>query len=134
MRAILLDTRALLWVANGDPVSDEAQAALADAKAGQVAVSPMSAWEIGQLVARKRIVLPMDAMAWFRSALEAGVSLAPLTPETLVASSFLPGAPIRSPPDRIIAATARAQGYRLMTRDAALLSLADEGHLQAIRC
>jgi PIN domain nuclease of toxin-antitoxin system len=134
MRAILLDTRALLWVANGDPVSEEAQAALAEAKAGQVAVSPMSAWEIGQLVARKRIVLPMDAMAWFRSALEAGVALAPLTPETLVASSFLPGAPIRSPPDRIIAATARAQGYRLMTRDLSLLGLAEEGHLQAIPC
>lgn len=134
MRAVLLDTRALLWVANGDPLSDEAQAALAEARAGQVVVSPMSAWEIGQLVARKRIVLPMDALAWFRTALEAGVSLAPLTPETLVASSFLPGAPIRSPPDRIIAATARALGYRLMTRDAGLLGLAHEGHLQAIRC
>lgn len=134
MRAILLDTRALLWIANKDAISPEAEAALAEARQGQVVVSPMSAWEIGQLVARKRIVLPMDAMAWFRVALEAGVALAPMTPETLVASSFLPGAPIRSPPDRIIAATARAHGYRLMTRDPALLALSDEGHLQAIRC
>ena len=134
MRPILLDTRALLWVANADPISDEAEAALAEAKTGQVVVSPMSAWEIGQLVARKRIVLPMDAMAWFRVALESGVTLAPMTPETLVASSFLPGKPIRSPPDRIIAATARAHGYRLMTRDPALLGLAEEGHLQVIAC
>jgi PIN domain nuclease of toxin-antitoxin system len=134
MRPLLLDTRALLWVANGDPVSEEADAALAEARCGQVLVSPMSAWEIGQLVARKRIVLPMDAMAWFRVALESGVTLAPLTPDTLVASSFLPGRPIRSPPDRIIAATARAQGYRLLTRDPALLGLAEEGHLQAIPC
>jgi PIN domain nuclease of toxin-antitoxin system len=134
MRPILLDTRALLWVANHDPISDEAEAALAEAPSGQVVVSPMSAWEIGGLVARKRIVLPMDAMAWFRSALEAGVTLAPMTPETLVASSFLPGAPIRSPPDRIIAATVRSHGYRLMTRDPALLGLAEEGHLQAIPC
>lgn len=134
MRPILLDTRALLWIANKDPISPEAEAALAEARAGDVAVSPMTAWEIGGLVARKRIVLPMDALAWFRTALEAGIVLAPMTPETLVASSFLPGPAIRSPPDRIIAATARSHGYRLMTRDPALLSLADEGHLQVIPC
>lgn len=134
MRPILLDTRALLWVANHDPISEEAEAALAGAKAGEVAVSPMSAWELGQLAAKNRIVLPMDATTWFRTALERGVALAPMTPETLVASSFLPGAPLRSPPDRIIAATARAQGYRLMTRDDALLALAGAGHLQAIPC
>lgn len=134
MRPILLDTRALLWIANKDPIAAEAEAEIAGARPGDLAVSPMTAWEIGQLVARRRIVLPMDALAWFRTALEAGVVLAPLTPETLVASSFLPGAPIRSPPDRIIAATARAHGYRLMTRDPALLGLAREGHLQAIPC
>lgn len=134
MRPILLDTRALLWIANKDPISPEAETALAEARQGDVAVSPMTAWEIGGLVARKRIVLHMDALAWFRTALEAGVVLAPMTPETLVASSFLPGSAIRSPPDRIIAATARSHGYRLMTRDPALLGLAGEGHLQVIPC
>lgn len=134
MRPILLDTRALLSVANHDPISEEAEEALTGAAAGQIAVSPMSAWEIGQLAAKNRIALRMEAAAWFRRALDSGIALAPMTPETLVAASFLPGAPLRNPPDRIIAATARTQGYRLMTRDEALLAMADDGHLQAIRC
>lgn len=134
MRPILLDTKALLWVANQDPISAEAEAALAAARPGDLAVSPMSAWELGQMAAKGRIALAMAAGAWFERALATGIALAPMTPEMLVASSYLPGAPLRSPPDRIIAATARAHGYRLMTRDDALLALADQGHLQVIPC
>jgi PIN domain nuclease of toxin-antitoxin system len=45
---------------------------------------------------------------------------------------FLPGAPLGDPADRIIAATARAYGYRLMTRDGPLLDFGVAGHVRAI--
>jgi PIN domain nuclease of toxin-antitoxin system len=136
MGPILLDTCALLWVFNGDRINSHAEEALLEASAqdGGVLVSPISAWEVGQLVARGRISLPMEPLAWIQTALDGGLKLAPMPPSVLVGSSYLPGAPLRDPADRIIAATARAFGLCLMTRDRPLLTLADEGHLQAIGC
>lgn len=135
-RPILLDTCALLWLANGDSLSAFATAALAEAegRAGGVVVSPISAWEIGQLAARGRILLPRAPLAWFEAALDAGIALAPMPPAVLVESSFLPGTALRDPADRIIAATARAYGYRIVTRDRVILDFAAEGHAQAIAC
>lgn len=136
MRPILLDTCALLWISNRTPISKSAAAMLAEIERepGGLVVSPISAWEIGQLVSRARLAIPMDPLSWFRAALEAGIELAPMPPDVLVAASFLPSPRLRDPADRIIAATARAYGYRLMTRDGPLLDFADEGHVQAIAC
>jgi PIN domain nuclease of toxin-antitoxin system len=100
-----------------------------------VVVSPISAWEIGMLVARGRLNLLMSPLRWFDQVMErSGLSLAALTPDVLVAFSFLPGFPHRDPADRIIAATARKYGYRLITRDRSLLAYAREGHIQALAC
>jgi PIN domain nuclease of toxin-antitoxin system len=136
MRPILLDTCALLWLANGDRLGAIAarELAVAEVEPGGMAVSPITAWEIGQLAARGRLTLPMDPLSWFQTAIEGGISLAAMPPSVLVAASFLPGEPLRDPADRIIAATARAYGYRLMTRDRPLLALGDEGHIQTIAC
>lgn len=135
-RPILLDTCALLWLANGDTMSAAALEAVAEVErqTGGVAVSPISAWEVGQLSAKGRIFLPRHPLAWFEAALASGVSLAPLPPGVLVESSFLPGTALRDPADRIIAATARAFGYRILTRDRLILDFAAEGHAQAIAC
>ena len=136
VRPILLDTCALLWLANGDPMSPGSMEAVAEVERqkGGIVVSPISAWEVGQLSARGRIVLPRHPLAWFEAALDAGLSLAPMSPGVLVESSFLPGELLRDPADRIIVATARALGYRIMTRDQAILAFAAEGHAQAIAC
>ena len=136
VRPILLDTCALLWLANGDPMSPGSMEAVAEVERqkGGIVVSPISAWEVGQLSARGRIVLPRHPLAWFEAALDAGLSLAPMSPGVLVESSFLPGELLRDPADRIIVATARALGYRIMTRDQAILDFAAEGHAQAIAC
>lgn len=114
----------------------EAQAALRemDDQPGGVLVSPISAWEIGQLFSRGRLALMAEPLPWFNKALDAGLLLADMPPEVLVASSYLPGGLLRDPADRIIAATARIFGYRLMTRDAPLLTFGDQGYLQAIAC
>jgi PIN domain nuclease of toxin-antitoxin system len=52
----------------------------------------------------------------------------------LMASWFLLGKPPRDPVERILLATARTGGYRLMTRDAEILGYARQGHLGAVAC
>ncbi len=134
---LLLDTCAAIWLANGDPLSDESLAALGDARrAGlSIAVSPITAWEIGMLNSRGRLPLLLEPQAWFRSLTGLpGIQLAAMSPDVLVQSSFLPGEPPRDPADRIIAATARAFGLRLVTRDHLLLEYAEAGHLEAVYC
>lgn len=133
---ILLDTCALIWVLNNERLSDKALAALEEAESVMdgLAISPISAWEIGQLVARGRLRIDASPLSWFQKPLQRGAHLASLSPEVLVAASFLPGERLRDPADRILAATARAFGYRLMTRDRPLLDFAAEGHMQAIAC
>jgi PIN domain nuclease of toxin-antitoxin system len=131
-----LDTCAPLWISNDEPVAAAALSAFIEAGAGPggVLASPISAWEIGQLVAKGRLMLPLEPLRWFEKALAAGLALAPLPPNVLVASSFLPHAGLRDPADKILAATAREFGYRLMTRDRPLLEFAAKGHIQAIPC
>lgn len=132
MTPILLDTCAALWLANGNPLADGALEAL-EACDG-IFVSPASAWELGQLASRRRLSLSMDTLLWWDALLEAGVQLAVMDAATLIASSTLPGAQIRDPADRIIVATARSRGFRIMTRDRPILTYAAAGHVQAIAC
>lgn len=134
---LLLDTCAVIWIANGELItplaSDHMQHAI---QVGEpVFVSPISAWEIGMLVARSRITLLIKPEVWFDRLLQApGIRLAEMPPELLIASSFLPGTPPRDPADRILAATAREYRYRLITRDQPLLHYADQGHIEALAC
>jgi PIN domain nuclease of toxin-antitoxin system len=100
-----------------------------------VYLSPISAWEIGLLCSRGRLRFPMSPQSWFNHLQSIqGMALADLSPEILIASSFLPGNPPRDPADRIMAATVREQGYQLVTRDRPLLDYAKQGHIQAIAC
>ena len=137
MTSLLLDTCAAIWVAEKETISEQAIDALNEAADNDepVYVSMISSWEIGLLVARGRLPLSMEPLAWFERLLETpGVRLADISPRILVASSFLPGRPPNDPMDRIILATAREAGYRLMTRAKHLLAYAEDGHVQAIAC
>ena len=137
MTAYLLDTNALIWI--GTEARLEAGAVQALNIAAQdgtpVTVSPYSAWEIGLLTARNRIRLPSEPATWFKTILKAGkLKLAPLTPDILIASSFLPGTPPNDPADRIIIASARSTDTTIITRDRLILAYAGEGHVRAIAC
>jgi len=134
---LLLDTCATIWISHEQRVSNEALDALERARrAGDSTyVSPITAWEIGLLFARGRITSPMSPQMWFARLMQApGVNLADMSPNILIASSFLPGSPPRDPADRILAATARECGFVLVTRDRPLLDYAEQGHIQAIAC
>jgi PIN domain nuclease of toxin-antitoxin system len=115
---------------------DAANLLAAESSAGTPTfISPISAWELGLLVAKGRLQLLVTPQRLFSGALEQkGIRLANLTPDILIESRFLPGAPPRDPADRIIAATARGLGCRLVTRDRALLDYGEQGHISVVPC
>jgi PIN domain nuclease of toxin-antitoxin system len=98
-------------------------------------VSAITAWEIGTLVSKGRIQVAISPQVWFDTLVAMpGVRLAELTPEVLLGSTALPGTPPSDPADRMVAATARLNGYRVITRDRKLLAYARQGHMLATSC
>lgn len=137
MIPLLLDTCALIWLAEEEPIAKAAQNAVADAAAKEqpVYISPISGWEIGLLVSSSRLRLPLPPDTWFERVLSTpGIRLAELPLRVLIASSFLPGDPPRDPADRIFIATARDRDYRILTRDRRLIHYAEQGHVKVLEC
>jgi len=135
--ALLLDTCAVIWIAQDQPIAPAALRAIErEASSGRPAqVSPISAWEIGMLAAGSRVNLTMAPARWFRHFIDrVDVMLAELTPDILIASWFLPGGMNRDPADRIICATAREGGHTIVTRDRKILDYAAAGHCRALAC
>jgi PIN domain nuclease of toxin-antitoxin system len=134
---LLLDTCAAIWISAQQPMARATEEAMMSARAHDEAifVSPITAWEIGLLVSGGRLNLQMTPERWFARLMQApGLHLADILPSVLIAASFLPGQPPRDPADRILAATAREHGFRLVTRDRRLLDYAAHGHIQALAC
>lgn len=134
---LLLDTCAAIFIAEGEALSKSASEVLEAAfdDALPVWVSPISAWEIGLLVSRGRLRIQIAPQVWFRRLRDdLNVLLADMPPEVLIASSDLPESTLRDPADRIIVATAREYGYRIVTRDTPILQYAANGHVQAVAC
>lgn len=137
MRPLLWDTCAAIWIYEKAPLSQAALDTLAAAHRDGVTsyVSPITAWEVGMLTSRGRLQLLIRPERWFANLFDVrGVRLADMSPDTLIASSFLPGSPPRDPFDRIIVATARDLGATLITRDRALLDYGEQGHVKVVEC
>jgi PIN domain nuclease of toxin-antitoxin system len=133
---ILLDTCALIWIVNKDPITPAALALAERAfREGELYLSPVSAWEIGMLASRGRLKLDCSAESYVtRAFTQPGVRLAALTPEIAVRSSSLPGDLHGDPVDRMLVATAIVMGLRLITRDRRILEYGAAGHLSVIGC
>ena len=137
MRPLLLDTCALIFLTEKARLAAAAVKTMqATSESGGITyISPISAWEIGMLASRGRLQLLIRAERWFSNLFDApGVLLADLSPDLLIASSYLPGKPPKDPTDRIIAATARDLGATLITRDRALLNYGAQGHVAVLEC
>jgi PIN domain nuclease of toxin-antitoxin system len=139
--AVLLDTCAVIWLANGDPLAPDAMAAIVRAGLrGGVLVSPISAWEIGMLSkprpGRVGIVRFMpDPKTWFaRFMAGPGIREAPLHPDMAIDSSSLPGEVHGDLADRLIIATARHLGLPVVTRDRKIVAYAETGEVAVIAC
>jgi PIN domain nuclease of toxin-antitoxin system len=118
---ILLDTHVLLWLSleprRLSPAA--ARAIRAAVTAGGLAVASISPWEIAMLIALGRISVRGTPDSWIAALLEtSGVIVKELTPSVAVLATQFPTRFSNDPAGRIIAATARAEGLALVSRDA----------------
>ncbi len=91
------------------------------AERGKLLLSPISAWEIGMLVRKGRLILAIPAQDYIRTLFaQPGVLTATLTPAIVLAATELPGKFKGDPADCMLIATAAAYGARLLTRDNAI--------------
>lgn len=133
---LLLDTCAILFISNGAGVNDNSDREIGRASSERrLYVSPISAWEIGIGVAKKKLILPADPLDFFdRFAERIGARLIALSPEILVRSSMLPGEIHGDPMDRILVASARILEMVLVTSDGPILRYGREGHVRTLAC
>ncbi len=133
---LLLDTHYWIWLQFGirDHLTAPVLKAIDQAAAsGSLLLSVISVWELGLLESKGRLQLYAPCEQWVRDALAIpGLSLAPLTPEIALASSRLPEPFHGDPADRIIVATARALGARLVTRDSKILAYSRKRHVATL--
>lgn len=119
---ILLDTHVLVWLSKNDPsIGAQSRAAYQRAiQTGEVAISVVSYWELGMLVAKDRLGAA-HAPAYYRQGIrETAVEEIPVTGDIAILAASLNDLH-GDPADRFIVATAIAHGATLMTADRALL-------------
>jgi PIN domain nuclease of toxin-antitoxin system len=136
MSGILLDTCAIIWIANGDNLKNNAFEIIAEAQnIDECYISPISAWEIAHLVNKRKINLSMPTQDWFNSICKIdGIKLADLSPKILMSSVEIDSAIHQDPADRIIIATARAMNLTLISRDGLIKKYAKQGFLKFLEC
>lgn len=131
----LLDTHVLVWLAEGLPDLSESSRDKIDgaSRQGGLAVSSISFWEIAMLAARQRISLSLPVSAWRDLVLEStGISELVVTGDIGIESVLLPSPLHEDPADRLLIATARLQGLRLVTRDERILDYGAAGHVNVL--
>jgi PIN domain nuclease of toxin-antitoxin system len=115
---ILLDTHVLVWaVGDTKKLSRAATSEIRRARqGGGLAVSAITLWELGLLINRGRIQGYGTIESSIKQLLE-GVTVRSITPEIATLAVQFPDTYPRDPADRLIGATARAEGMTLITRD-----------------
>lgn len=116
---ILLDTHALIWlISDTAKLSKHAVREIQNvrSKGEAISISSISLFEIATLVEKKRITVGMP-LGPFLEDLERSFNVLPITSRSCAKTTELPADYPRDPADRIIGATALAEGLTLITAD-----------------
>lgn len=121
---ILLDTHALIWWVSGvQPLSARARRAVNEAlRGGRVCASAISMLEIATAVRRGRLILGSPVEKWLQDlGLLPDLLIEPVSADIAQLAGCIGDELHGDPVDRIIVATARLLGCKLVTADARLL-------------
>jgi PIN domain nuclease of toxin-antitoxin system len=119
---ILLDTHALIWLVH-DPaqLSNAATAAIRRSdRNGGLAISAITLWELAWLASHGRLDVLGTVDAFVRR-ISSRTAVRPITAEIAVLASQFPAIYPGDPCDRLIGATALAEGMALVTKDRGIL-------------
>jgi PIN domain nuclease of toxin-antitoxin system len=120
---IVLDTHVWLWLCL-EPRRLSAAATGAIRRAvddGGLAIASITLLEVAMLVARGRIVAQATPETWLDELIDrSAVTIQEISPAVAALAAHLPVEFPGDPADRLIAATARAAGTPLVTRDGAM--------------
>ena len=114
----LLDTHTLIWLAR-DPSKLSKAAAEAiriSVQSGGLAISAMTLWELAWLATHARFNLK-ESVDDFVEELSSRTAIRPITPRIAILANQLPPTYSSDPSDRLIGATALAEGIALVTKD-----------------
>ncbi|MBS0648889.1 MAG: type II toxin-antitoxin system VapC family toxin [Verrucomicrobia bacterium] len=129
---ILLDTHVWLWLMTGEPILSLRfrRTVSRCQKYNGIYISPISIWEVGMLVEKKRIQIEMDCLDWVEQALESpGVHLVPISPRIAIQSTRLPYEVHGDPADRMLISTAHESNAILVTCDEKLIKYGSIRHI-----
>ena len=118
---LILDTCALIWLANEPECLSESQTRAMSA-ASQISISSISCAEIACLVERERLQLDRHWKHWFDHFTQSnGIRILDVDYHSLTEAFSLPAPFHRDPCDRIIVGTARRHALTIITGDRKIL-------------
>ncbi len=125
---ILLDTHIWIWwlsdQESGRLSTREIEFLEERADQGEIAISAISFWEVYMLEQKKRVTFTIPLDQWLHQATQHDVTkVLPIDVNVIKALSTLPSSFHGDPADRLIAATSKAHGIKLMSHDRKLRGL-----------